>query len=506
MRPAPAWSIADIIDFEYLLSVESGEDRDRLEARDARIFREKIEPALIPGQRRSRRALFREWLDARRSGIAEALPGAIFSAGWRLLITLGILAGLGTGAGVTVALLRYEKQEPINVAAFLGWTLGVQWVILALAAAFWLLRRSLPELRETYPLQGLLWLFTTALRQLPGEQRDRLRAGLAVLAQQREIYGSLAVWPLVIVTQLFAVAFNVAVLGAMLIHVAVVDTRFGWQTTLGDAARSSHGVVPEQVHRLVQALALPWAWAAPDAQPTLEQIGASRYAPGQELEALPAEATRAWWRFIFLAIACYGLVPRVGLLIFAGAGLRRTLRGATFDHAEGHALFRRLTGPIMQPGPDGGGPAIPDAELVAARAAAGARCFGLIADDAELTEAQLADYLRDRFGWRVAGCARAQIDHPSGNAAALEELTKCAPNVASVVLATRSRRAPIKAIALFLQKVAAAAGPKPERLVLLVGPKLNGAFAPVTEEEVKHWRNFSAINRLQIGIEKWTER
>lgn len=505
MRPAPAWSIADIIDFEYLLSVETGADRERLEERDVRIFREKIAP-LGPKRLGGRRAVFREWLEARRAETVNILPGAQFTAGWRLLIALGIFAGFCAGAGATVALLRYEKHEPINVSAFLGWTLGVQWLVLLLAAAFWALRRSLPELREVYPLHALLWLFNAALRQLPGEQRDRLRAGLSVLAHKREIYGSLAVWPLVVVTQLFAVSFNVAVLGAMLIHVGVVDTRFGWQTTLGGAPETSYGVVPEQVHRLVCAVAMPWSWAAPDAQPTLEQIAASRYAPGQQLEALPAAATRAWWPFLFFAITCYGLAPRVGLLVFAGAGLRRSLRGAAFDHAECNALFRRLTGPIVQPGPDTEGPAIPPAEPVAPHAAAGALCFGLIADDLELTEAQLADYLRERFGWNVTGCARAQIDHPSGNAAALEELAKCAPSLASVVLAARSRRAPIKAIALFLQKVAATAGPKPERLVLLLGPKLNGSFAPVADEAVEHWRNFSAINRLHIGIEKWKAR
>jgi len=397
-----------------------------------------------------------------------------------------------------VALLRYEKLEPINVATFLGWTLGVQWLVLVLAAVFWALRRTLPELREVYPLQALLWGFDAALRRLPGEERERLRAGLSLLAHKRQIYGSLTVWPLVVVTQLFAVAFNVAVLGATVAHVGVVDTRFGWQTTWE--------IVPEQVHQVVNAVAGPWSWGLPDARPTLEQIAASRFAPGQHLETLLAAATRAWWRFLVFTIACYGLLVRLGLLALAAARLRRGLRGVRFEHAEANALFRRLTGPLIQPGPDRDGLQIPAFDEPALRAPAGGKCFGLIAEDAELTEPQLAAYVRERFGWETEPGARVQIDHPAGNADAMEALATAAPGLASVVLVARSRRAPIKAIALFLQKVAATAGPKPELLVLLVGRKSGETFAPVEDAEFQHWRNFSAIHRLHIGIEKWGAR
>ena len=76
--------------------------------------------------------------------------------------------------------------------------------------------------------------------------------------------------------------------------------------------------------------------------------------------------------------------------------------------------------------------------------------------------------------------------------------------LASVVIVTRAKRSPIKAIALFLQKIAEASGPKPELLVLLVGRRESAGFAAVGDEEAAHWQNFAAIHGLRFGIEKWS--
>ena len=74
-----------------------------------------------------------------------------------------------------------------------------------------------------------------------------------------------------------------------------------------------------------------------------------------------------------------------------------------------------------------------------------------------------------------------------------------------VVVLTRAKRSPIKAIALFLRKVAERAGPKTEVLVLLVGRKEADGFANVGDEEAAHWHNFAAIYGLRLGIEKWSD-
>ena len=47
--------------------------------------------------------------------------------------------------------------------------------------------------------------------------RRRIRAALATLSHHREIYGSLSTWPMLLVTQVFGVCFNLGVLVPLLI-------------------------------------------------------------------------------------------------------------------------------------------------------------------------------------------------------------------------------------------------------------------------------------------------
>jgi len=84
----------------------------------------------------------------------------------------------------------------------------------------------------------------------------------------------------------------------------------------------------------------------------------------------------------------------------------------------------------------------------------------------------------------------------------LEKIAAVAPRPAAIVIGIPARRAPIKAIALFLQKVVAASDGV-ETLVLLFGPREGDGFAPVNDEDFAHWRNFNAIHGLHLGLEKW---
>ena len=79
-----------------------------------------------------------------------------------------------------------------------------------------------------------------------------------------------------------------------------------------------------------------------------------------------------------------------------------------------------------------------------------------------------------------------------------------AERLASVIVVVPAKRSPIKAIALFLQKVAKAAGAKPELILLLVGRKAEAGFAPVDKEDFTYWKNFTAINGLHVSLEKWS--
>ena len=496
MRRAESWNIADILDFEYLLASDSDGDDATIRARDRAIFDQTIAPQLGAESNSDRRLIFRRWLTARRAGNRDPLPGAHFIAGWQTLLTFAALAGLALGISLTAGLLHYRGDEPVNVAMFFAATVGVQWLILIVALAWWLLRRTTGVLEDFHPLRsllsGIMWILSAGLRRLPGEQREQLRASLAILSRHREIYGSLATWPMLLVTQLFGVCFNLGVLGTLLVQVALSDVAFGWQSTL----RTS----PEEAHRIVTAIATPWS-TLPNPHPTFEQVVESRFAYSAGIKPLSQTAMTSWWPFLCYSVAVYGLLVRLLLFVWCLSGLRRALRGITFDHHGCNALWRRLTGPVFQGQTDTPALAIPDSQETSSTRVAGS-CLVLLAEELPIDPEILTSSLATNFGWRLQRVLPVQIDHPSGNAAALEEITKSAPNLASIVVAIPSRRAPIKAIALFLKNVAAAAG-NIETLVLLVGQRNGDTFAPVNDAEFAHWKNFNAVHHLHLGLEKW---
>ncbi len=496
MRRAESWTIADILDFEYLLASDAGGDDAAMRARDREIFAQKIAPE--PGAARigDRRLILRRWLTARREEQKEPLPGAHFVAGWQTLLTFAALAGLGLGVSLTVGLLHYRGEEPVNVAWFFAATVGVQWIILVAALGWWMLRRTTGLLDDFRPLHAVMsamvWALSAGLRRLPGERRERFRAGLATIGRHREIYGSLATWPLLVVTQVFGVCFNLGIVGTLLLQVALSDVAFGWQSTL----RTS----PEEAYGLVTVIATPWS-PLPNPHPTFDQVVASRFAYSAGIAPLSQTAMTSWWPFLCYAVAVYGLLVRSVLLAWCLAGLRRALRGVTFDQHGCNALLRRLTGPVFQAQTDTAALAVPDVAETSPLRVAGDTLL-LLAEEVSIGNDALAAYLSANFGWRLGTTVAVQIDHPSGNAAALDEVAAKASGLASIVVGIPARRAPIKAIALFLQRVVAASGGA-ETILLLFGHRAGDGYEPVSDAEYGHWRNFNAIHGLHLGLEKW---
>ena len=131
-------------------------------------------------------------------------------------------------------LLTYRGQEPVNVAWFFACTIGIQWLILAVGLAIWALRRTTHLLENFHPIRrllaGMLWSLSTVLHQFPGNQREKIRARLSGIRRRGEIF-QLLVWPLLMITQIFGVLFNVGVLIALLLPLGR-DVAFGWQSTL----------------------------------------------------------------------------------------------------------------------------------------------------------------------------------------------------------------------------------------------------------------------------------
>ena len=490
--PAPVadWTLADLLDFEQLLASPACADEDR------RIFVDEIAPRIDARSAGDRRVVFRAWLDVRRARMPHVMVGESYDLGRRSLDWAAVVLGLILGMGLAGALLAPGSSEPVNALLFLVWTVGIQWALLALALLAWVLRRAGIDVA---PLRATVMLAVAAagslLRRLPGQRRDALRAAFTTLKRRGSIEGSFLKWQAFIVTQQFGVAFNVGLLFAMLfVQLPFAEFRFGWQST--------YEIRPEQVHRVVDTLAAPWRWAVPGAQPSGEDIAATRYARGQDAQSMPSRAARSWWPFLALTIFCYGLLFRSVMLACALVGVRRGLKAVSFAGPEANALWRRLRGPLIS---TAGGSAMPPepTECQSRRAAGqfGGSCVVLLSEEVTIPEARLSALLSERFGWAVQRVARVSIDDRKSAAAAVASIHPDDQPPAAVVVVAPGSRDPIVAVALFLREVIAAAGDGCEVIVLLCGGA-GDEETPVDDERYAIWQRFRAIHQLPLGIER----
>src|ERR1700722_16499345 len=96
---APHWTIADVLDFEWLLARDRAAGEEELQNRDHAIYEKTV--AQSPELARARRPLFPAWVEAGVNAATSSFPGACFLSGWQTLVTAAALIGLGLGGSVT---------------------------------------------------------------------------------------------------------------------------------------------------------------------------------------------------------------------------------------------------------------------------------------------------------------------------------------------------------------------------------------------------------------------
>ncbi len=352
VNSTPPWRLADLVDYETFLASDEHEAPETLRTRDR-----EIQARILPGSELAdgdRRGALRLWLEERRRITRAAVPrgqevvlaGDAFSQISAFLRVVLAITGLLLGGGAAwVALIYTRGGEPINALAFFCEFAGLQVLILAGACLAFGLRRFLPELPS---LARLLWrvaaagagkLWHRAGARLSGTTRTELRGHWGTLTARRGLYGRVVPWRLLRLTQIFAIAFNFGVLGAMTGR-GFSQLYFGWEATY-------QWVTAPVVHRVVATAAAPWRWLGVAPGPSLEAVERSQNVR-REGSAPPDRATAADWNaFLLAAVVFYGLLPRVVLLAIAGVGERWMLRRLRFTAAQSEALWLRLQTPAL---------------------------------------------------------------------------------------------------------------------------------------------------------------
>lgn len=281
------------------------------------------------------------------------------------------LVGLALGWAAATTVFHYDGSHPVNVIRVLAVFVFAQLALLLFLGILLAppsISGRLPGMRGLQDLLSLLSpgrLIRLGGRFLPPAFRSWLEESAGRGQAHQRLFGGVQQWTMLAASQGFAAAFNLGALAGCLGLVAFSDLAFSWNTTLR--------IEPETFHRVTTALAAPWAPFAPQADPSLDLIQATRYfrlhegvlpdwvaAGGED----PAELG-GWWPFLAACMVFYGLLPRLVLWFVAHWRLRAAVDSALLHLPGVPVLLGRLNHELVETGspePDAAAPgsATPD--------------------------------------------------------------------------------------------------------------------------------------------------
>ncbi len=502
------WRLEDLVDLEYFLHMDEARPEEEMARRDRAIFVRDLLPAMEKERvdtRTYRRKLLRLWLEKRRRMEAvaedkEPLPGTFFAGFNRLIRILCICAGIFTGFGMAAAFLSYRGAEPLNVWTYLGLFVFLQLVLLAVLLMSVFLTRGIGMPRKPAVLLFLIGvLFSRIIHNASGKMtatvHGRMRSAAGLIIGKTRLYGPLFYWPVFIAAQFFGVGFNLGVLSGSLMRVVGSDLAFGWQSTLQWSARTIHGGV--------KILASPWSWMVPPelAHPTLAQVEGSRMVYKNGMVHLTTTDLVSWWPFLLLAVLCYGLAPRMLLLVTGVMAQRRALARMTFRHTACEELVRRLLTPVLETGgrplteanpvPDfhgAGTPASGRSIEAMSKALVPEKSVVLVPEEiaGRCREEELQAVLAGRQGWRV----NRMMTLPAEPAAAEKMLmTLAADEFRQVIILQEAWQPPIFESLRFFKEARKILGDKTRMDLVLIGrPSAETILTPSRSMETDIWR------------------
>lgn len=262
----------------------------------------------------------------------------------RMLVTVGMtIVGAVAGSGIALAAFHYDGTRPVNVVTLLAALVLLP--LLLLLSTLLLIPGRVPGLRT---IQDTLAMFSSGAvaasvyRRLVKVPRD-----LAPLFGWHHARSAAAArfakWQLLYWSQAAAVSFFVAAITTGFVLVTFTDLAFGWSTTLA--------AEPGTIEKLVRSVALPWHRLVPSAVPDLTLIERSQFYRLDGSSTLDSGASRAltgWWPFTILAIVTYGALPRLAVLLLAGARLRAATTALLLEDPRVTALLDRMATPAIE--------------------------------------------------------------------------------------------------------------------------------------------------------------
>lgn len=320
MSQAPSQpSLGDVLDLARQLAQDEDRSGPDLRHRDREVGRRlgHLEHRPVPQSL--------AWLHAVRDG-ADRRRAAQINGLHRLGLVALAVAGLITGWGTASVIYFYDGTHPVNVIHVLA-VFALLPLVLLVGFGVGLLPR-VPGVSTLQDGLGLLnpgRLLHLLARRLPQSFRETIGSWLGRGQAHQRLFGRVDRWLLTHASQIFALCFQLGAVAGAVALVMFSDLAFAWSTTLQQT--------PTGLQTWTDLLSLPWAWAWPDAHPSLELIERTRYfrlGDGSFPAAPPSSPAGlgGWWPFLVMCMAVYGVLPRVLTLLLARWRLRTALRHA----------------------------------------------------------------------------------------------------------------------------------------------------------------------------------
>jgi len=345
------WTLADRIDFEFLLDEEENLRKCHPEEFDTRM---RLDAGALRGLREApRNVRLRAWLERRRlrefaGGIS---PGQLIaeSRRWVGLVLLFIGAALGLSVvGIAFGSLgAVQVDRPaINAPAFLVIALLPLVVSLVVGVYFFLslFVRLLPTGGGF--VSGVIgtlfgWIARRAAGHVPQEVSRAVGSAVTALRREKALFQ----WVVISLSQRTPLAYGLFLILGAVVAMLFWKQEFFWGSTFfGDS--------PASLDQFVRAVAVPWGWFLGEGvgYPSLEAIRASAEQNLRDSGGVAFTST-GWPGFVLAALVVYGLLPRLIFSVVVGISAHSAIARPRFSALRYERFDERLlrTSPKWDP-------------------------------------------------------------------------------------------------------------------------------------------------------------
>jgi hypothetical protein len=353
MRRASRLTLADVIDLAYFFRRDQEIPHAERHERDRDI-------ALANPDTDDDAARLCTWLHImrQRHGMDGQRPIHDMEQGLNvLLLVMGVVLGaLAIGGWVSLNKLlspQATSESGINVIYFWSVTVGWQILMLLVILAGLVLRGWADYIPGLRALQRLLhWLpllIPKIAEAIISRFRPSQRLALETLRgwlTQSQRYQQLTFWYPLHLSQRFAVAFNLGLIGMFLFFSFATQPVFGWQSGQLNCTR---------LERATRVIAWPWSWLGPRGRPSPNDIRLTYQQPDplhahSDCAAASGSVNPGWWPFLFASMLAYGLIPRFLLAALSRWQVRRAAQSVALQHPDARELLMRMQRPLVDTG------------------------------------------------------------------------------------------------------------------------------------------------------------